>query len=335
MRYRGLQFIGMLFTAAACAGAQAAPPPAPSPVEQERAAAERQRELTRELAEVTRQRVAAARAQAGVARERAQATVRERMSDSALLNRATLGVTLSQTGNRRDTLGIFISAVAPDGPAERAGVVEGDRIAAINGVDVRTQASDAGDAYLAGVAQRRFTLELRKLTPGQRANLRVWSGGRYRDVQVTLGRYSEVYRNRRTQIRIGGNNLMPGFAPNVHVVPHMPAAPLTPGRILMPAPMVRPLPRGGRVEVEDIEGAVVASVEAMDLSATLAPLAELGAMFEDELFDAPLEFDTGIELDLEFDEDDLAPFDVEASTEEAIRQAHETLAGLERRVSSM
>lgn len=47
-------------------------------------------------------------------------------------DRAVLGITITSTGTSRDTLGIFVQAVTKDGPAEKAGIFEGDRIAAIN-----------------------------------------------------------------------------------------------------------------------------------------------------------------------------------------------------------
>ena len=114
--------------------------------------------------------------------------------DSVLEKRAALGLELRSTGTRRDTLGVFVEAVTPKGPAETAGIVEGDRIAAINGVDLRTAAADADDSYATGLASRRLTREVQKLTPGTRVTLRVRSGGRYRDVQVTTGKASEVMR---------------------------------------------------------------------------------------------------------------------------------------------
>jgi hypothetical protein len=322
MRYRALQVCVVLFASAASAGAQG--------TEQERERA-------------VRERAEAARERAAEVRERARTMVGGMVNDSALMNRATLGVTLSPTGNRRDTLGIFISSVAADGPAERAGVYEGDRIASINGVDVRTQTSDADDPYLAGVAQRRLTLELRKLTPGQRVNLRVWSGGRYKDVQVTTGRYQDVYRNRRTQIRIGGNMIWPELAP-VHGTANIHVAPLTPGRIMMraprvsptpriaPVPRLMPLPREDRVEFEDFEGALVASVEWPDFNFDFTPFAEIGEALEDldlfrldELLEESIDFSEPVELEL----------DVDASTHEAIRHASETLDGLERVVGAL
>ena len=107
--------------------------------------------------------------------------------DSVLKKRAALGIQLSSTGSLRDTIGVFIARVTPKGPAENAGVFEGERIVSINGVDLRLNAADAGDSYASGLATRRLTREVQKLAPGARVNLRVWSGGRVRDVQVTAG----------------------------------------------------------------------------------------------------------------------------------------------------
>jgi hypothetical protein len=115
---------------------------------------------------------------------------RERL-DSTLAKRAVLGVSVGATGSMRDTLGVFVTRVTPKGPAENAGIVEGDRIVSINGVDLRLNAADAEDSYASGLASRRLTREMQKLTPGNGVNLRVWSGGRVRDVQVTAGKASD------------------------------------------------------------------------------------------------------------------------------------------------
>src|SRR5438874_1479527 len=115
-------------------------------------------------------------------------------TDSAMAKRAALGLELRTTGTRRDTLGVFVEAVTPKGPAEAAGIVEGDRIAAINGVDLRTTSADTEDSYTNGLASHRLTREVQKLTPGTRVTLRVYSGGRFRDVQVTTGKASDVMR---------------------------------------------------------------------------------------------------------------------------------------------
>jgi len=114
--------------------------------------------------------------------------------DSTMAKRAALGLELRTTGTRRDTLGVFVEAVTPKGPAETAGIIEGDRIAAINGVDLRTQVGDTEDSYANGLAAHRLGREVQKLTPGSRVNLRVYSGGRFLDVQVTAGKASDVMR---------------------------------------------------------------------------------------------------------------------------------------------
>ncbi|MDO8501498.1 MAG: PDZ domain-containing protein [Gemmatimonadaceae bacterium] len=112
--------------------------------------------------------------------------------DSALMKRAALGIQLTATGSVRDTIGVFVARVTPKGPAENAGIVEGDRIVSVNGVDLRVNAADAGDAYASGLPSRRLTREVAKLSPGAVVNLRVSSGGRVRDVQVTAGRASDL-----------------------------------------------------------------------------------------------------------------------------------------------
>jgi serine protease Do len=114
--------------------------------------------------------------------------------DSAMAKRAALGIELRSTGTPRDTLGVFIEGVTPKGPAETAGIIEGDRIAAINGVDLRTAAGDVDDPYSNGLASHRLSREVQKLTPGSRVTLRVYSGGRFRDVQVVAGKATDVMR---------------------------------------------------------------------------------------------------------------------------------------------
>jgi len=114
--------------------------------------------------------------------------------DSAMAKRAALGLELRTTGTKRDTLGVFVEAVTPKGPAETAGIIEGDRIASINGVDLRTSTGDTEDSYTNGLAAHRLSREVQKLSPGSRVNLRVYSGGRFRDVQVTAGKASDVMR---------------------------------------------------------------------------------------------------------------------------------------------
>jgi hypothetical protein len=116
--------------------------------------------------------------------------------DSAMMKRAALGLQLSPTGTARDTLGVFVSSVTPKGPAENAGIIEGDRIVSINGVDLRVAPGDIEDGYASGLPSHRLQREVRKLTPGSKVNVRVYSGGRIRDVQVTAARASDLQRSR-------------------------------------------------------------------------------------------------------------------------------------------
>jgi hypothetical protein len=114
--------------------------------------------------------------------------------DSSMIKRAAIGVRVQTTGTKRDTIGVFIAGVVPDGPAEKAGIVEGERIVSINGVDLRVSAADVEDSYTAGLAAHRLTREIEKLTPGAVVRLQVNSGGRTREVQVTTMRASEVHK---------------------------------------------------------------------------------------------------------------------------------------------
>jgi len=112
--------------------------------------------------------------------------------DSAMVKRAALGIQLTATGTARDTIGVFVSRVTPKGPAENAGIVEGDRIVSINGTDLRVSAVDAGDSYAGELPSRRLIRAVEKLSPGNVVTLRVSSGGRIHDVQVTAGRASDL-----------------------------------------------------------------------------------------------------------------------------------------------
>jgi hypothetical protein len=132
-------------------------------------------------------------------------------TDSAMAKRAALGLELRATGTRRDTLGVFVEAVTPKGPAETAGIIEGDRIASINGVDLRTAAGDVDDSYVNGLAAHRLGREVQKLTPGNRVTLRVYSGGRFRDVQVTAGKASDLMRLSHFNFKVPGPGGMMEF----------------------------------------------------------------------------------------------------------------------------
>lgn len=111
---------------------------------------------------------------------------------SARDDRAVIGFTIGSTGNARDTLGVFVSAVSTDGPADKAGIVEGDRIASINGVNLRVAREDADDPAIGSARANRLRREIEKLEAGQVAELVVVTAGRSRTVRVTTVKASDL-----------------------------------------------------------------------------------------------------------------------------------------------
>jgi hypothetical protein len=181
------------------------------------------------------------------------------MVDSAAMNRATLGLMLGGSPTKRDTLGVFVEGVAEDGPAERAGIYEGHRIAFINNVDVRASAGDAGDPYLSSVGQHRLMRVMRDLTAGNTVTLRVWTGSGYRDVQVTTARYADVFKNQRF-----GGQWQGSFGPGA-----MSFGPAL-ERMKIEGPMLREFhlrsPREVRIETRPGEPAVVTPLRAAEIA---------------------------------------------------------------------
>ena len=131
-------------------------------------------------------------------------------------DRAALGVFVSSTGNTRDTVGVFVQRVVDGGPADKAGIVEGDRIASINGVDTRVPREDAGDWSIGSSRMDRLEREVRKLKPGQSADLVVVSGGRSRSVKVTVVKATELPGGEMSGFRYGPgeNGGVRVFGPN-------------------------------------------------------------------------------------------------------------------------
>jgi PDZ domain-containing protein len=100
--------------------------------------------------------------------------------------RALLGLVVGTSGTDRDTLGLLVTEVLRDGPAERAGIDEGNRLAEIDGVSLRIDASDVGRSGPGDAAVRRLTRTLGGLRDAEQARLRVYGSGRYRLVTVQL-----------------------------------------------------------------------------------------------------------------------------------------------------
>lgn len=140
--------------------------------------------------------------------------VRKTLATTRTEDRPALGLMLSSTGNKRDTVGVFVQQVVDGGPADKAGIAEGDRIASINGVDVRVPREDVGDWNAATSRIDRLERELHKLTVGQAADLVVVSGGRSRNVKVTTVRSSDLPHTSGFSYRTGDGNGAMFFGPN-------------------------------------------------------------------------------------------------------------------------
>jgi serine protease Do len=117
---------------------------------------------------------------------------------AAAANRPSLGIQVGSSGSRRDTLGVFVMNAYDDGPAAKAGIVEGARIAAINGVDLRVAAADAEDDLVARSRVQRLMRELGTVKPGDEVELRVWQNGQYRTTRVRTVAADSLRRSRST-----------------------------------------------------------------------------------------------------------------------------------------
>jgi len=102
-----------------------------------------------------------------------------------------LGATVSTSGTERDTLGLLVSAVTPGGPADRASIDPGNRLAEVNDVSLRIDQADVGRRQAQDAALRRLAHELRAVQPGDSVTLRVFAGGRFRTVTIQTARTAE------------------------------------------------------------------------------------------------------------------------------------------------
>lgn len=123
----------------------------------------------------------------------------------SLDERPTLGLGIGSSGSKRDTLGIFVMSVVDGGPAAKAGIEEGQRIAAINGVDLRVAHDDAGDDIVSSTRINRLEREISKLKVGDAADLRVYANGQTRTVKVTTVAASSLPNGRAITIIRDGN----------------------------------------------------------------------------------------------------------------------------------
>jgi C-terminal processing protease CtpA/Prc len=107
-------------------------------------------------------------------------------------DRAVLGISLGGSGSNRDTLGILVVGVSDDGPAAKAGIDEGDRVAGINEVDLRVAREDAGDWQASSARINRLNREMETVKAGEAVELRVYSAGQVRTVRVESAKASDV-----------------------------------------------------------------------------------------------------------------------------------------------
>lgn len=141
--------------------------------------------------------------------------------------RPVIGMSVSATGSRRDTLGMMVVRVTTDGPAEKAGIIEGDRVTAINGVSLRVASEDAGDGYMSSARMNRYRRELAKVSVGEDVELRVISGGQTKTIKVKPVRASDLPRERGGMMIIGdgagafGGDFFNGMPPMA--IPPVPA----------------------------------------------------------------------------------------------------------------
>ena len=112
-------------------------------------------------------------------------------------NRAVIGLTTS-TGSARDTLGLLVSSVSANSPAEKAGIGEGDRLVSINGVNLKLAAADVGDPDMTDVLGRRLMRELGKLKPGDDVDLKVYSNGQTKSLRMKTVSADDLYGDKKS-----------------------------------------------------------------------------------------------------------------------------------------
>lgn len=191
-------------------------------------------------------------------------------------DRAVIGVMVGSTGTLRDTAGVFIQSVVKDGPAEKAGIYEGDRIASINGVSLRVSREDAADAEVASGRGERLQEEVAKLKAGDAAELVVVSGGRSRTVRVTTGKASDLPAMEQ-EVEFNWQGTVPGMQmiPRMQELPRMrmvPGMPIPPGGETEMQVEVRKMPNGetiierrgapgGEMTMHDTPGQATVTIE--------------------------------------------------------------------------
>ncbi|MHB1310762.1 MAG: PDZ domain-containing protein [Gemmatimonadaceae bacterium] len=159
----------------------------------------------------------------------AEELTRSRMKVSRSADeRAVIGIGYGLTGSKRDTAGVFVNSVVADGPSEKAGIVEGDRIAAINGVSLKMSKDDIEDGWAGNSRMNRLSREMAKAKPGDAVELTVISGGRARTVKVTTVKASSLKESGSVFFYRSPEAPMPPMPPMPAMAPRAPSAPRAP-----------------------------------------------------------------------------------------------------------
>lgn len=186
-------------------------------------------------------------------------------------NRPALGFGLGSTGSRRDTLGVLVMSVSDSSPADRAGIEEGNRIAAINGVSLRVASEDAGDRAQGSIKAQRLRREIGALKPGDNVALKVYANGRFRDVTMKVARAGDLPRSGGAMFMSDGFGGMP-MMPAMPMSPRPRMAPMEPMEMMGPAldemrlemgPEIRRTMEGVRMQLQNIRPQIERSLEAL------------------------------------------------------------------------
>lgn len=102
-----------------------------------------------------------------------------------------LGFSVSTSGSERDTLGMWIADVVPGGPADRARIQQGDRLAEMNGMSLRISPEDVGRREAEELVARRFAREIQRIRRGESVRIRVYANGEFRSVTLETRRTAE------------------------------------------------------------------------------------------------------------------------------------------------
>lgn len=139
---------------------------------------------------------------------------------------AALGVGTSSGMSTRDTLGVLITSIVNGSPADKAGLQEGNRIAAINGVSLQLTPADTGDREMSGLMGRRLQREMEKVKPGETVHLRVFANGQFKSVDLKAASEADVYADASPFYFRGGDRFR--AVPPVRSMVPRPALPAMP-----------------------------------------------------------------------------------------------------------